>query len=221
MEKAWQWWYNQKLTQLESEANLIRDQLLQESLAIRRSLELSLVQADKSNSSSSSHQKCVERLEQFSFTLKELSDRLYPPYLNEGLPFALQYSVERWQKQMPKCKFKLNLPQAWLHETSTDSSIVLSILEDLFRIQEAKTLSNNLIFIDLQQNLFGCRANNELKIIFEEKNDQATVRDNLAKHDAFSNKQELQYLQQIFESLTSGSCRNILTEDSNIWLFKW
>ena len=41
MENALQWWYKKKLTQLESEANLIREQLLQESFAMRRSLELS------------------------------------------------------------------------------------------------------------------------------------------------------------------------------------
>ncbi len=144
VEKAWQWWYQKKLTQLESEANLIRDRLLQESFAIRRSWELSLTESNQSNSSSP--QQCVERLEEVSLALKEFSDRLYPPYLNEGLPFALQYLIRRWQEQLPEYQFKLNLPQKWQQKSSANSFIVLNILEDLLHLQETKISSNNNTF---------------------------------------------------------------------------
>ena len=87
MDEALQWWYQKVLKQLESEANLICEQLLQESFAVRRSLELSSLKPNEL--ASSSRQKCVAQLEDFHFTLKELRDRLSPPYLNEGLPFAL------------------------------------------------------------------------------------------------------------------------------------
>jgi len=46
VEEALQWWYHKKLGQLESEANLIREQLLQESFALRRSLELSSIKSN-------------------------------------------------------------------------------------------------------------------------------------------------------------------------------
>lgn len=142
MEEALQCWYQKGLRQLESEANLIREQLLQESLAMRRSLELS---SSKSNKSlRSSRQKCVAQLENFHSTLKELSDRLCPPYINEGLPFALHYLTERWQKRLPSCQFELSWPHNWGSQTSTDSLIILNILEYLLRIKEAMTLFNNL-----------------------------------------------------------------------------
>ena len=211
MEEALQWWYQKGLRQLESEANLIREQLLQESLAMRRSLELS---SSKSNESlRSSRQKCVAQLENFHSTLKELSDRLCPPYINEGLPFALHYLTERWQKRLPNCRFELSLPQNWRSPTSTDSLVILNILEDLLRIKEAKTLFNNLIFIALKQDSSNFNSNNQLKVMFlEEKTSNSTVN---------NDRTELEYLQQTFEGLTSGSCSNVSTEDRDVWLFEW
>ena len=210
MKEALQWWYKRKLTQLKSEANVIREQLLQESFAMRRNLELSPI---KSGKFAACHQRYVEQLEDFHSSLKELSDRLYPSYIEAGLPAALQYSVEQWQKQLPHFQFELSLPQNWRSPNSTDSSIVLDILKDLLRIKEGKTLFNNLIFIALEQNTSSCSTNNQLKVMFLGKkvNDIAIN----------SDRTELQYLQQTFESLTSGSCSNILTEDSDVWLFNW
>ena len=39
--------------------------------------------------------------------------------------------------------------------------------------------------------------------------------------DTHGNRQEVQYLQQIFEGLTSGSCSNVSGENSELWLFEW
>ena len=68
MKKALQWWYKKKLTQLELETELIRDRLLQESFAMRRSLELSALESNESNSFS--YQRCITQLENFSITLR-------------------------------------------------------------------------------------------------------------------------------------------------------
>lgn len=210
MKKALQWWYKKKLAQLEFETELIRDRLLQESFAMRRSLEISALKSNEFNSSSC--QKCITQLEDFSITLKQLSDRLYPSYLNEGLPLALKYSVTQWQNQLPNCQFKLNLPQKWQQKSSVNSFIILNILEDLLRIQNVNTLFNKLIFINLEQNKSISGLKNRLKITFDENSSELT-----AKRDW----QEYTYIQQMFESITSGSCQNILTENSNVWLFEW
>lgn len=204
MEKALQWWYARKLRQLESEANLIKEQLLQESFAMRRSLELS---SDKLGFCTASHQKYLKRLESFHSSLKQLGDRLYPSSLNEGLPYAIEQSSQQWQ-QLFGYQFQLNLTQNWVSVTPMVDFIILSILEDLLRIQVEKTLSNNLVFIDLEQNVFDGKTNNRLKVV-------------LAAEDTLSNDRELEYLQQMFESLTSGTCKSIVMENSNIWLFKW
>lgn len=235
MKEAIQWWHQKKLKQLESEANLIREQLLQESFAMRRSLELSSVKSDKFASchqhddwtstgytSVPRHQKYVEQLENFHSSLKELSDRLYPPYLNEGLPFALQHSVERWQQRLPECQFELNLPSKWQKESSADDSMVLNILEDLLNIQKTHTLSNNLIAIELEQNSSLGKFDRQLKVMFvRERTKNFTADNTCAEEITDGTRQKLQYLQQIFEGLTSGSCSNILGENSELWLFEW
>lgn len=219
MKEAIQWWYQKKLRQLESEANLIREQLLQESFAMRRSLELTSMKSDKF---AACHQKYVEQLENFHSSLKELSDRLYPPYLNEGLPFALQYSVKLWRERLPEYQFKLNLPQKWQPKSSANDFIVLNILEVLLHIQEAKNLSNNLIFIDLEQNPSIDKFNDQLKVVFVGEKSNIFIADSdRTEEDTYGNRRELQYLQQIFEGLTSGSCSNISGENSDLWLFEW
>lgn len=236
MKEAIQWWYQKKLRQWSSEANLIREQLLQESFAMRRSLELSSI---KSNKFAARHQKYVERLEHFHSSLKQLSDRLDPPYLNEGLPFALQHSVERWRERLPECQFKLNFPQKWQQKSSAEDFMVLNILEDLLNIQKTNTLSNNLIAIDLEQNSSISKFDNQLKVMFvgekatKSRSDSdwrshrllrtcsTTAARDRVEEDTHGNRQEVQYLQQIFEGLTSGSCSNISGENSDLWLFEW
>lgn len=228
MKEAIQWWYQKKLRQWSSEANLIREQLLQKSFAMRRSLELSSMKSDKFVAC---HQKYVEQLENFHSSLKQLSDRLDPPYLNEGLPFALQHLVERWREQLPKCQFKLNLPQKWQQKSSADDFMVFSILEDLLNIQKTNTLSNNLIAIDLEQNSSISKFDNQLKVMFVGEKATKSISDSdwrshlasrdRVEEDTHGNRQEVQYLQQIFEGLTSGSCSNVSGENSDLWLFEW
>ncbi|MEM7759057.1 MAG: hypothetical protein AAF298_13150 [Cyanobacteria bacterium P01_A01_bin.40] len=74
MEQPWRWCYYKKLRQLESEVNLIREQLIliQESFSLRRSLELSSAKSDKFVFC---HQKYIEQIENFHSSLKALSDR--------------------------------------------------------------------------------------------------------------------------------------------------
>ena len=211
MDEALQWWYQKVLKQLESEANLIREQLLQESFAVRRSLELSSLKPNEL--ASLSCQKCVAQLEDFHFTLKELSDRLSPPYLNEGLPFALQYLVTKWREQLPLCQFELNSPLNWRQKFPVHNSIILNTLAELLRIQLTENHFYNLTMIDVKQNQINHQLSNQLKITFVEP---GANKDLSKKH-----QQELKYIQKSFEYLTLGSCQNTLSKVSNIWYFKW
>ena len=127
MEEALQWWYRKKIEQLESEASLIREQLLQESFAMRRNLELSLIKSNSSNNYS--YQKYLQQLESFHQTLKDLSDRLSPPYLNEGLPWALQYLIKKWQEQFTSCQFDFQLPTNWDKQDRDTEYIILNLIE--------------------------------------------------------------------------------------------
>lgn len=211
MEKALQWLYKKKLMHLESEANLIREQLLQESLAMRRCLELLSIESN--DFANSSRQKCVAQLENFHSTLKDLSDRLFPPCINEGLPYALQYSAQKWREQFYWCQFELNLPLNWQQKSLDYDCIALNILEDLLHIQITAACSKNLIFINLQQDIIDCQFNNLLTVTFEHQN----INKQLSKN----NQQELKYLQESFEDLTLGTCHNVSIKDENIWSFSW
>jgi hypothetical protein len=211
VEEALQWWYHKKLGQLESEANLIREQLLQESFALRRSLELSSIKSNEFVSSS--RQQYVAQLENFHSTLKEISDRLFPPCLNEGFPSALQYLVNKWREQFPGCQFDLGLPPNWHHKSKDHNFIALNIVEELLFVQIGESLAKNLIIIELTQNFLSQQLNNQLKITFVEQESNKQLLKN--------NQQELKYLQKSFECLTLGSCENILTKDRNTWSFKW
>jgi hypothetical protein len=211
VEEALQWWYHKKLGQLESEANLIREQLLQESFVMRRSLELSSIKSNEFVSPS--RQQYVVQLENFHSSLKAISDRLFPPCINEGLPFALQYSVKKWREQFPGCQFKLDLPLNWRQKAQAPNFITLNIAEELLLVQIGESLTKNLIIIELKQNSLNHQLNNQLKITFVEQESNKQLLRN--------NQQELKYLQKSFECLTLGSCKNTLTKDSNIWSFKW
>ncbi|MGL6340710.1 MAG: hypothetical protein ACRC80_16415 [Waterburya sp.] len=208
MKEALQWWYQKKSRQLESEANLIREQVLQESFAMRRSLELSSIKSNEF--ATSSGQKCLEQLENFHLTLKELSDRLSPPCINEGLPWALQYLVKKWQKKNPSCQIELNLPLNWQQKSQAHNFVILNILEDLWQIHLLS--ENNFIFINLKQNTINNQLNHQLKAIFIKQDKKLLTS---------KNSQELKYIQKSFEYLMSGSCQNLWIKDSNIWSFQW
>lgn len=208
MKEALQWWYQKKSRQLESEANLIREQVLQESFAMRRSLELSSIKSNEF--ATSSGQKCLEQLENFHLTLKELSDRLSPPCINEGLPWALQYLVKKWQKKNPSCQIELHLPLNWRQKSQAHNFVILNILEDLWQIHLLS--ENNFIFINLKQNTINNQLNHQLKAIFIKQDKKLLTS---------KNSQELKYIQKSFEYLMSGSCQNLWIKDSNIWSFQW
>lgn len=204
MEEALQWWHAKKIGQWSSEANLIRERLLQQSFVLRRSLELS---SDKLGPCTVPNRRHLKQLEDFHSSLKQLSDRLFPSSLNEGLPYAIEQSTQKWQQSLGY-QFRLNLAPDWMSAAPTADFIILGVLEDLLRIQAEKKLSNNLVVIDLKQNIFDGKINHELKVV-------------LAVNEAPDNERELEYLQQIFRCLASGTCQNVVAGDSNIWLFNW
>ena len=149
MEQAMQWWYDRQSQKLTWEAAQIRDCLLQESLAIRRSLELSLINSDKL--SINPEIKWIEQFENFHAYLKGLCDRLSPPYLEEGLPFALDYLIQKWQRESTNCEFQLQVTSKLNQNPLNYNRIILSILDEVLKIEILDLLQKVFIYIDLQQ----------------------------------------------------------------------
>jgi hypothetical protein len=190
MEEAIQWWYGRQMIQLESQARQIRDRLLQDSCAVRRSLELSLLQPNKPTDLFT--RQCLEQFTSFYAALKELNDCLSPPYLEEGLPLAIEYLVKTWQQKLPDCEFRLELSDNWQPKSQDKDRIILTILEELFKLLLSESAKEIIIFICLQQT----RRDNKLEI--------ETIKLNSSHCSRNFPERENLYLGKSFEMIASG-----------------
>ncbi|AFZ37954.1 hypothetical protein Sta7437_4490 [Stanieria cyanosphaera PCC 7437] len=206
MEQVLQWWYGRQLQRLSEEAFKIRDGLLQDSFAVRRSIELSLI-----DNRQISQQLCLnwlKKVEDFHHSLKNLSDRLSPPFLEDSFPLAIRHLLQKWAINNEEIKLELNLPQQW-QQQSNNSGLILSFLDELLKISLATIEQQTLVKISLSQ----FEGINELQV-------------QISYPDAISlarscNAQELNYLQESFQILTLGKCFNKRQELSVTWYFHW
>lgn len=207
MEQALQWWYNQQSRQLTKEAAQIRDCLLQESCAMRRGLELCRMKPDKLLFSS--NENWIERFEIFHTYLQELSDRLSPPYLEEGLPLAIEYLVKKWQKVHPDWQFQLRLTPQWRQQSSASERLILATIDELLKLWLRGVVKKAFLFLDLQQN----EQDNQLKIIINPLNSDSV--------GSLPKLRDLKYLSQSFQVLTSGTWITQTHNKATIYDWKW
>jgi hypothetical protein len=207
MEQALQWWYNQQSRQLTKEAAQIRDCLLQESCAMRRSLELCPMKPDKLPFSS--NENWIERFEIFHTYLQELGDRLSPPYLEEGLPLAIEYLVNKWQKVHPDWQFQLRLTPQWRQQSSASERLILATIDELLKLWLTDVVKKAFLFLDLQQN----EQDNQLKIVINPLNSDSV--------GSLPKLRDLEYLSQSFRVLTSGTWITQTQNRTTIYDWKW
>lgn len=200
MERALQWWYEQQSRQLTWEAMQIRDSLLQESFAVRRSLELSQIKPDNLS---------IERFEIFHAYLKELSDRLSPPYLEEGLPLAIEYLVQKWQTAKPNCELQFQSTLQWQQSVSKRNRIILTAVDELLKLEIADFMKKAFIVLDLQQT----EKDNQLKITIE-----PLASDLVMSSTKF---RDLEYLSQFFRVLTSGTWQTQTKQATTTYYLRW
>lgn len=141
-QEALQWWHRRQTLQLCQEADAIRNGLLQESLSIRRQLELSLVQP--LGYQEQTHQTLITAIEKFHADLNDLSDHLAPPYLDDSLPLAIRSAMEDWKVHHPQYQLKLELPAEWKHESPEKGRILLMTLAELLQLTLLEYLSSEL-----------------------------------------------------------------------------
>jgi hypothetical protein len=198
MQRALQWWHSRQATQLYQEAESIRNGLLQESFTMRRSLELTLAQPiDRSTA----EQDCLRAIEQLHGALKDLSDRLSPPYVDDSLPLAIQAVVTRWKVQRPLVCLQWKLPANWQPEPYDRSRLILAALDELLRLQLSETVER--LVVQLQQG----GGWSELRLEFTPI--------------APSGCQELRYLRRAFRFLSFGACFCQRTDQATAWYFRW
>lgn len=206
-QKALQWWSKRQSMQLLQESHQVRDQLLQESFILRRSIERDL--AENAELLPQNHQAWLNQLEQFHHSLEKLSDRLVPAYTEDSLPIAIQCLIKSWQIRNPPVKFQLDLPTGWRQEQPERNLLIIKILDELLKINLANNSKKMLIniYLSLQSNA------NQLII-------KANYYDNTNLINSLNSK-DFEYLSETFRVLTSGQCF-YRREDSKIsWYFRW
>lgn len=149
MQQSLQWWSFRQSLKLSMEADKIREELLQELFTVRRNLELSAI-----NNQELSIDKTQDSLKQINHlhrSLSQLSDRLFPSYLQDNFPLAIASLLERWILSYPYLNFHISMPFSWRYESAEYSLIVLNALEELFVITLPELLTPTSINISLQQ----------------------------------------------------------------------
>ena len=207
IQKALQWWANKQSLKRFLEAEKIRDDLLQESFTIRRSLDMLTV--DNRDLSVNKIQECVRKIDNFHQSLVELSDRLFPWHLEYSLPLAIECLLESRLIANSHLSLHIDMPVNWERQPAERNLIVLSILDDLLTIALPEVLTPIAISISLKQ-----RKNISHLIVKITYPDVSTM-------DLCTNLRELKYLCDSFYFLTSGKCVYRSKYLTSAWYFHW
>lgn len=197
--RAWQWWHQRQTDQLHKQAESIRDDLLQQTFAFRRYLESTL--ADHGEHSDTETEQWLERFQAFYQSLERLSDRLSPPFIDDGLPLALQFMVQTWQQSYPGLTVLLDVPSDWPEQSANNNPIILSVITGI--IELLPSVEGCQLQINLE------RKDSLCKLIFTQKHDPATGKTLCAKTP------EIKHLKEVFRSLTAGRL-DIVTSETGL-----
>ncbi|MFB2839353.1 hypothetical protein [Floridanema evergladense] len=206
-EKALQWWSYRQSKHLFYEAENIRNDLLQESCAMRRMLESLLI--NEEGISPKFSQDYLEKIEKIYHSLSELSDRLAPINCEYSLPLGIQSLAALWCQKHPYLKINLEIPTDWRQESPELNLVILQILNELLQINLTHDLTKISISINLS--LGNHLANLIVGISYPDK---ATL-------DSHAKCPNLAYLSKTFKVLTSGNCSRCRKNLTDIWYFQW
>lgn len=214
MRRALRWWSGRQTAQLWHESDRIHDELLQKIFIVRRELELSIL--NEPESQSGKYRDWLTQVEQVHSSLEALSNQLYPPYLEESLPLAIQAMLRSWTLRYP-LTLNTELPLHWGSESPEHSQTLLRLLSEVLRFALLEQLSLEV----LTQTLLWVRLSSTDR--YAELTVRITYPD-MKTAKAIESKrlsQEQRYLSRAFECLNSG--RFFYCENGTItqWRFRW
>lgn len=204
---AIQWWSQKRSHQLATEAQQIRDGLLQQSFSLRRSLELSL--AENPQLSAQKQQNWLEEMEKLHQSLVQLSDRLAPPYLEESLPLAIEQLLYQKKTEYNQLRYQWEMPENWTPEVPTYNWLILNTLDELISFICQQISAETLLQLTLKQQ--GERRELEVRINYQDPALLASICD----------AREWQHLSRLFSLLTSGHCVYSCRKRTMIWRVCW
>jgi hypothetical protein len=198
--RSLQWWYRKQALILRQEAEEIRNGLLQDSFSLRRNLEIcsAAPEGDRKD-------LYLDRIEKLYAELKDLSDRLSPPFIDESFPHAVKSILDRWQVRYPELGMTLELPETWCDDSYENCRAILMMVEELLTILLEGAAIESLAVRLQPQNQKG-------QLILEFT--QASASDNI-------NATDLNHLKSVFQSLTTGTCFYRYRDSTMTWYFHW
>ncbi len=221
MQRSLRWWQGRQVARQRHQAEVIRDGVLQDSFALRRSLELALMNSSDRPPQVESKELTSDWLaktETIQSSLETLTNHLAPPYLNDHLPLAVRFLLEQWQQHHPNGSIEMTLPDPWWQPSRENSQIVLATLEELLRITELPDTTPVILHASFQQQQQQQDQIQELIIHMSLSNPSMP---DLSKVMSNWDRQELSYLKRAFHCLTSGRFYSRRTGEDVIWYFRW
>lgn len=192
------WWHQHQAQWLASEADSVRNGLLQDLFVVRRKLEL--VAKEDENTLAT-----VERL---YHALEHLGDRLSSPYSQESLPLAMQHLLKDWPPQLP---LTVNLPIQWSAEPREHVMLLLSVVEHLKQLLVTQLNPPQGCTISLAEE----PDHKQFTVQFDSVAEASLLLANLCESNDWA------YYLSTFEVLTGGQVRCSHTGDHMSWQFIW
>lgn len=181
-QQAWHWWNSQQQQQQHLQAEVVRDGLLQEAFALRRQLE----QSSHAKDGSATY---IEQVNRFYQSLEKLSNQLSPPFVDDSLPLALQFLLKHYGQSNPS--IELDPATDWSTDGADSNRTLLSVVAQILPLLVSDPQS------ELNVRLWRDGSMNNLQFVRKITNQQS--------QPALDSSVEVQYLQEIFHSLMSGT----------------
>ena len=181
-QQAWHWWHNQRQQQQHTQAENVRDGLLQEAFALRRHLE-------KGSHLTDECAPYLDKFNQFYRSLENLSNELSPPFVEDSLPLALQFLLKHHGQF--ETSLDLEPDTDWSCDGNERNRTVISIVAELLPLLMQDDQA------PLKVRLRRTGTVNNLQFISNTLDQNASV--------LLMNSAEVQYIKEIFYSLMSGT----------------
>ena len=181
-QQAWHWWHNQQQQQQHTQAEIVRDGLLQEAFALRRHLERSGHPKDDTT-------PYLEQFNQFYRSLENLSNELSPPFVEDSLPLALQFLLKHHGQS--ETSLDLEPDTDWSSDGTDSNRTIVSLVTELLPLLMQDTQTPLKIRLRREGNLNNLQLTRNIL-------DQQTF-------GSLPSSTEIQYLKEIFHSLMSGT----------------
>ncbi|MEM7062092.1 MAG: hypothetical protein AAF572_02885 [Cyanobacteria bacterium P01_B01_bin.77] len=199
-----QWFHARQCHHLLTQSEIIREQLLQQTFALMRSLELGAMDASSAEDAQQ-WQSCLALTQTFHQSLESLSHELWPPFVEESLPLALQHIIKQWADQSTM-QVNLDLPADWPQQQSHKQNLVIWCIRQCLLVLQPSEHSASLALIAIKN-----RAKLQLSL------------DRLALDtmNGPSLQYELKQIQQIFQFFMPGHCQITYGKTSVSFEFDW